>query len=52
MSKKPSPGDLELERYLEWVTEDDNDVDAMLVSKFWLDKVKLCKVSLGKVNLG
>ena len=32
MSKKPSPGDLELERYLERVTEDDNDVDAMLVS--------------------
>jgi hypothetical protein len=32
MSKKPSPGDMELERYLERVTEDDNDVDAMLVS--------------------
>jgi hypothetical protein len=29
MSKKPLPGDLELERYLERVTEDDNDVDAM-----------------------
>jgi hypothetical protein len=32
MSKKPSPGDVELERYLGRVTEDDNDVDAMLVS--------------------
>jgi hypothetical protein len=32
MSKKPSPGDMERERYLERVTEDDNDVDAMLVS--------------------
>ena len=32
MSKKRSPGDLELERYLERVTEDDNDVDAMLMS--------------------
>jgi hypothetical protein len=32
MSKKPSPGDMELVRDLERVTEDDNDVDAMLVS--------------------
>ena len=32
MSKKPSPGDLELERYLERVSEDDNDVDTMLMS--------------------
>jgi hypothetical protein len=32
MSKKPLPGDVELERYLGRVTEDYNDVDAMLVS--------------------
>jgi hypothetical protein len=32
MWKKPSPGDLELERYLERVTENDNNVVAMLVS--------------------
>ena len=32
MSKKPWPGGVELERFLERVTEDDNDVDAMLVS--------------------
>ncbi len=32
MSKKPSLDDLEREQYLERVTEDDNDVDAMLVS--------------------
>ena len=31
MSKKPLPGDLELERYLERVMED--DVDAMLVRR-------------------
>jgi hypothetical protein len=31
MLKKPSPGGVELKRYLERVTEDDNDVDAMLV---------------------
>ena len=32
MSRKPSPGDAELERYLERVTEDEDHVDAMLMS--------------------
>jgi hypothetical protein len=49
MSKKPSPGDMELERYLERVTEDDNDVDAMLVSYSIL---RLVEVRLGKDLLG
>jgi hypothetical protein len=35
MSKKPLPGDLELERYLKRVMEDDNDVDAMLLRRVW-----------------